>query len=259
MEPIQLDESLNIWTVADECSKEFTNISRYAWLVSMAKAIYSEPPQLLLRPDSTWNWKMPPQRRRTISSGISRPDWFTSGSYGTYRTESQRRHDRYLEQKLNPSSTVVEYDKDISKLKELTAKLTSTKEPARLGPQSYKEKIHREDFRSWCEANNHPLPRFWFPDEGFSISPESKASEILRQQQGTYATPREKREASRAVISAIESKIAKNEKYHQTTELRRYMSANDISRSKETGLLDKIKSDMRTKEIPIITGKAPKE
>jgi len=152
LQPIPLKESLPILEVSESCSKEFSGTSRFDWLVNMALAIYAEPAELVLRPDKTWD--------RRIQTG------HIICSVGTFLDETERRNRQRLANEQNKKAfTVIEYDRDKSKLKKLTEPLSSTGEPPRIGLNTFVEEIHRDDFRAWLESINHPLPRFWFGSE----------------------------------------------------------------------------------------------
>ena len=142
MSSIQLAESLPIWSVANEWTKESPGTTRLTWLVHMAIAIYENPPKLLLRSDESWDWKTKKTGRRVIGNLLT--------------GEFERPEDRY---------DIIRYDKNISPLKLLAEPQISTDEPAWITPQAFVEKIHREDFHAWCKSVGHPLPRFWFPEE----------------------------------------------------------------------------------------------
>ena len=266
-----LDESLNIWAVADECSKEYPNTTRYAWLVNMARAIYSEPPTLLLRPDKSWD-KVKPRRtfnRGILSSGVN-IDGITWGVGPMFESPTQRKHRRMAEQRTRqlererPDPEIVPYDKDESRLKNLVIRPpTSTNEPPWIKPNTFKEKVHRDDFCAWCETSGHPLPRFWFTDEERQHQPMEQPpllspSEQLRSEQKNYCTPQEKRAASHAVLASIKEKINSKENWHHLSELRIYMRQKAINEAKEGGLNNAVKAALKKEGISPANGKAPK-
>ncbi|MBW6509712.1 MAG: hypothetical protein K0A94_09240 [Desulfuromonadales bacterium] len=185
---ICLDENLNIWTVADECAKEFPETTRFLWLVAMAKAIYAEPPALKLEPDETWDKVTNTNRKRFTQS----PRISLDGEVWGYReTATQRNHRRMAEQMTNPPEVIREkYDPDNSPLKKLTEPLTSTKEPPGINARTFKEKIHREHFRAWCLSAGYDLPRFWFGSK--TVAPTEQTPPPAEQMEALKKTAHEK-------------------------------------------------------------------
>lgn len=168
---IQLAEMLNIFTVADEWAKETPEITRFAWLVCMAMAIFSEPPALLLRPDDSWGRLKPQRSGRSQGIDINDDTWGSS----ILENPINKKHRQQFKRILNPPQppVLIPYEKENSRLARFAKPLSSTNEPQNLCESSFREMIHRDDFHNWCTIAGHSLPRFWFADKAKEGSTES--------------------------------------------------------------------------------------
>lgn len=215
-----LRESLNIWNVADECSKEFSTHTRFIWLVKMVKAIYSDPPRLLLRPDESWNWIKETSSRRVISPGISNDninDFFDNFYLSRSERQSKERHKRLLAKINAPEPEIIIYDKELSGLKKLTVPLESTTEPKGITPRTFREEIHRDDFRIWWESSEcDELPGFWFTEEERQYVKRNKHQESLSLPTPEQIIERERKAGSigskrpvlRSIVAIIDEELS---------------------------------------------------
>ncbi len=158
------DEILPILTIAEECSREFPNTSRFTWLVHMARAIYSEPPELLLRPDNSWKLFQTATPARWVTEESGQDVYALIEVLGVTAKNGKILGQKTISIPSSPAK-FIDYDKKLSRLKQLIQPLESTVEPAWIEEYAFTERLNRDDFRVWCEALEHPLPRFWFSEE----------------------------------------------------------------------------------------------
>lgn len=188
-------DDLPIYTVAHEWAKETPGTSCYFWMHRMAKAIYSEPPTLALRPDDSWGkWK---ERSYTVSRGLN---WATSWKHGGYESRDIVR----IVPPPPPPPEFLPYKPEESRLAKLAQPLTSTEEPPWL-KTGFRETINREDFKAWCGSAGYPLPRFWFGElEHLASTPRPTPREIIERERRAGMTGN-KPSVMKSIVAAIDA------------------------------------------------------
>lgn len=114
--------------------------------------------KLAIRPDKTWGIQ-----KFRIEPIYSTPwtDAYVSNPRGA----------RYTGDRHVPYLTLWNFEESI--LASYTTEPQSIQEPRGLSHALNTEgiKIHSDDFRAWCEAIEHPLPKFWFSETKQQQSP----------------------------------------------------------------------------------------
>lgn len=144
----------------------------------------------------------------------------------------------------------------VSVLRQYGLQTHSIDEPQELRASIEKERIeiHREDFREWWEGSDcGELPRFWFTKKEI----QKNIGQALADARHSKTAP------SKSAISEITNRIIKKESsgeyWHQSIEVKAWLSNNPGSNTTAKRLTDKVNIELKTKGIQPIKNAPRKE